>query len=375
MANFYQGLTVFVEPLGLVIAVVFLYGIVGRSQGPAWIRQLVLGTSLGLAAVYSMFNPIPLTDGVIIDMRNMFVSLSAAFFGPIAGILTVAITAATRVSIGGVGLQAGLLGIGLSFGAGLLWRSYISPLQWPHYGKTFVLGVMASAHLFAAYSLPANIIAPFLIHIAPFLFVGNIGGTFILSALIRRERGLIEETENLSEAAATDPLTNLLNRRSAETAVANLPQKRTPGNGRAILYFDIDHFKVINDSHGHAAGDMILKGITARVQECLRPQDLFSRLGGDEFAIILPDVNQIDAHTIAERCREAVEQMKFQFKGAHDSATISIGVRWSENPSDFTAQLAKADSALYAAKVAGRNQVAFETSADIMIAKTDGDPT
>jgi len=266
MAILYQGFEVFVEPIGLVIAIVFLYGVVGRSAGPAWVRYTVLGTSFGLAAVFSMFNPITVADGIIVDMRNIFVGLSVAFFGPIAGFITIAIAALARISIGGAGT----------------------------------------------------------------------------AIVISRERGLIEETETLFEAASTDPLTNLLNRRSTELAVANLPLERVPGNGRAILYYDVDNFKKMNDTNGHAVGDAILKGITTHIKECLRPQDLFARLGGDEFAIILPDVNRSDAHTIAERCRNVVESMELEFDGAFYSVTISVGVRWSTNPPNFARQLAQA---------------------------------
>jgi len=364
MANLYQGIEVFVEPLGLMIAVVFLYGIIGRSMGSSWVRQLIFGGFFGLAAVYSMFNPIPLAEGVIIDVRNMFVGLSSALLGPLAGLITLAISMLTRVSIGGVGMQSGLLAMAFTSIAGLAWRQFILPRKIRNFTKTFILGLMVSLHLLAAFTLPPEVVYRFMTGLAPFLVVANLVGTFALSALITRERGLIEETENLMEAAATDPLTQLLNRRSTEFAVANLPDLRTPGNGRAILYYDVDNFKGINDTYGHAAGDAILKGITARIEDCLRPQDLYSRLGGDEFAIILPDVTRRDAHTIAERCRAAVEHLRLDFEGGTYSVTISIGVRWSANPPDFAEQLAQADSALYSAKIGGRNQVAFETSAD-----------
>lgn len=364
MNSLYQILVIFVEPLGVMIAVVFLYGIIGRSVRPVWFQQLIFGGFFGLAAVFCMFNPITIAEGVIIDIRNLFVGLAPAFLGPIAGFVTLAVAAITRVSIGGAGMQSGLWAMSFAFAAGIAWRHFVQPLNWRKYQKTLMLGIMVSAHLFAIVTLPAEVLPRFLREIAPFLVIANIIGTFVLSALIERERGLISETETLMEAAATDPLTNLLNRRSTEFAVANLPDLRTPGNGRAILYYDIDYFKGVNDKFGHAAGDAILTGITARIKDCLRPQDLYSRLGGDEFAIILPDVTRRDAHTIAERCRAAVEHAKLEFEGRTYSVTISIGVRWSANPPDFVSQLAQADSALYSAKIGGRNQVAFETSAE-----------
>ena len=364
MAILYQGFEVFVEPIGLVIAIVFLYGVVGRSAGPAWVRYTVLGTSFGLAAVFSMFNPITVADGIIVDMRNIFVGLSVAFFGPIAGFITIAISALARISIGGAGTAIGLGAMVLASAGGLAWRYFFEAKKISPYRQPLVLSLLISAHLLAVFLLPSHIMRHLLTTIVPIVLIANIIGTYILFALISRERGLIEETETLFEAASTDPLTNLLNRRSTELAVANLPLERVPGNGRAILYYDVDNFKKMNDTNGHAVGDAILKGITTHIKECLRPQDLFARLGGDEFAIILPDVNRSDAHTIAERCRNVVESMELEFDGAFYSVTISVGVRWSTNPPNFARQLAQADSALYAAKVSGRNQVAFETSVD-----------
>jgi len=255
MAILYQGIHLFVEPLGLVIAVVFIYGVVGRLAGPAWLQHAISGVFFGVAAVYSMFNPLPLAEGVIIDMRNLFVGVSAAFFGPLAGIVTLAISAITRISIGGAGMVSGLAAMCLATAGGLAWRHFVQPSKLSVYKRPLVLGLFVSAHIGAVFLLPSEIIKPFLYNIAPILVAANILGTYVLYGLIAREKGLIEEIENLSEAAAKDPLTNLLNRRSTAMAVAELPQDRVPGNGRAILYYDIDNFKAVNDTHGHAVGD------------------------------------------------------------------------------------------------------------------------
>jgi len=257
MAILYQGIHLFVEPLGLVIAVVFIYGVVGRLAGPAWLQHAISGVFFGVAAVYSMFNPLPLAEGVIIDMRNLFVGVSAAFFGPLAGIVTLAISAITRISIGGAGMVSGLAAMCLATAGGLAWRHFVQPSKLSVYKRPLVLGLFVSAHIGAVFLLPSEIIKPFLYNIAPILVAANILGTYVLYGLIAREKGLIEEIENLSEAAAKDPLTNLLNRRSTAMAVAELPQDRVPGNGRAILYYDIDNFKAVNDTHGHAVGDAI----------------------------------------------------------------------------------------------------------------------
>lgn len=353
-----------VEPLALIVMLVFAYGLVHRSAPSEIVRQAVMCLIFGFVVVYSMHNPVPLAPGVIVDLRNLFVGLAVAIFGPVVGSFVLAIGLVTRILIGGVGVAPGVMGMGLAFCGALLWRFAIAPSGRGEHRKSLWLGALISVHLLAIVAMPVPLVRTFLVDMAPLLVVLNLCGTLLLRGLIRRESDLIAEAKILATAAATDPLTNTLNRRSVESTVAALPKTFADGFGRAIIYYDVDNFKALNDSYGHGVGDGILRELTATVRQCLRTTDLFVRMGGDEFSVILPNVMQSDAMEIAERCRASVAYRHFVQEGERIAVTISVGVAWSRCPFDFAGQLARADKALYAAKKNGRNRVSRYRSDD-----------
>jgi diguanylate cyclase (GGDEF)-like protein len=122
--------------------------------------------------------------------------------------------------------------------------------------------------------------------------------------------------------------------------------------------FDIDHFKLVNDNHGHLAGDSVLKTLALTVKNKIRREDLFARLGGEEFAIVLPEIDGHNAHQFAEKIRRIVEITDFRFEGAKIDVTISLGVAALDQETTDAAGLVKrADERLYEAKNAGRNCV------------------
>ncbi len=157
----------------------------------------------------------------------------------------------------------------------------------------------------------------------------------------------------LQHAASHDPLTQVLNRGGfmarAETVQA-----------AAVLMMDIDFFKKVNDTHGHAAGDQVLTHFARVAAGCLRAGDVLGRLGGEEFAVLLPDCAPIDARVIAQRiCDAFAAQPVVLDGGARLHATVSIGVARRESPdTPVGTLLSRADAALYDAKHAGRNRVA-----------------
>jgi len=122
--------------------------------------------------------------------------------------------------------------------------------------------------------------------------------------------------------------------------------------------FDIDHFKKINDVHGHLAGDFVLKELARIVQGRIRRDEVFARYGGEEFAIVLPETNLEGAKALADGLREKVEQSRFVFQNESISVTISIGVAMLGEPDRTSLDLIKrADGKLYDAKRGGRNRV------------------
>jgi two-component system cell cycle response regulator len=123
----------------------------------------------------------------------------------------------------------------------------------------------------------------------------------------------------------------------------------------ALVMLDLDHFKQINDQHGHLAGDHVLRGLASAVQREVRADELFARYGGDEFAVVLPETDDLAATRFCERIRTRVEALRLRWLEQVLTVTISIGAAVSEKGDDTSALVARADARLYAAKRAGRN--------------------
>jgi two-component system cell cycle response regulator len=160
--------------------------------------------------------------------------------------------------------------------------------------------------------------------------------------------------------ALTDELTGLYNRRYLFAHLEDLMQRvREDGISAAVLLFDIDHFKQVNDTHGHPAGDDVLRELAARTMYSLRSVDLVARLGGEEFLVVMPETDLSIAAAVAERLRAAVAREPFALKTGHNlSVSISIGVTAASGPGDEPERILKrADIALYSAKARGRNCV------------------
>jgi two-component system cell cycle response regulator len=163
--------------------------------------------------------------------------------------------------------------------------------------------------------------------------------------------------------AYTDPLTGVYNRRYAnghlERKIMAIAETAKPVS---VLLFDIDHFKSVNDGHGHPAGDQVLRGVAERVARCLRASDIVARYGGEEFVAIMPDTDERVAERTAERLRRAISEAPFPLGaggGPKVRITVSVGCATTREPADTAADLfARADEALYKAKRAGRDRVA-----------------
>lgn len=158
--------------------------------------------------------------------------------------------------------------------------------------------------------------------------------------------------------AQRDPLTNVFNRRAfldlLERAVSLGLRHRQPV---PLLLLDLDHFKVINDTHGHMHGDQALRHFVQVAESVIRHEDVLGRLGGEEFAVFLPNSTLAEACTVAERLRVAVAQSTLGLDSGPVTFTVSIGVTVCGNPHDIEAAMHRADSAMYRAKEQGRNSV------------------
>ncbi|MFD2265097.1 diguanylate cyclase [Lacibacterium aquatile] len=169
-----------------------------------------------------------------------------------------------------------------------------------------------------------------------------------------------ELLERLKHLAAHDQLTGLLNRGAfRDRAISELANLVMSGGPSAVLMLDIDRFKSINDTYGHAAGDQALTGFAQRASGCLRAGDAIGRLGGEEFCVMLPGCSQLEAHATAERIRAAIARTPIALNAKQSiTVTVSVGLAYTATSQEnFDDLLLRADEALYRAKQAGRNRI------------------
>ncbi|MEI6388160.1 MAG: diguanylate cyclase [Spirochaetota bacterium] len=187
----------------------------------------------------------------------------------------------------------------------------------------------------------------------------------IVRARTRTHVTLKRQADALRLLSNTDALTGMSNRRHFfEHAELELNRMRRNERALAILMLDIDRFKMINDSYGHAKGDLVLQTLAWVAQRELRQMDIIGRIGGEEFAVLLPETQQPGALLVAERLRMGIERSSVEFATLNPDIpplpdfTVSIGltVATKADP-DFAACLARADEALYRAKAEGRNRI------------------
>jgi len=191
---------------------------------------------------------------------------------------------------------------------------------------------------------------------APIHSAGKVSGAVLVLHDMTQERQYIA---NLSWQATHDALTGLANRREFEHRLEQVLQNvaRQPGR-HALMFLDLDQFKLVNDTCGHAAGDELLRHICALLQSDLREGDTLARLGGDEFGILLENCPAHVAEKIAESLRHTVQSLHFVWKGRPFVTTVSIGlVHISQTPTTLETSLRAADMACYMAKEKGRNRV------------------
>jgi two-component system, cell cycle response regulator len=166
--------------------------------------------------------------------------------------------------------------------------------------------------------------------------------------------------KQMYESALRDGLTKAFNKKYfTDRLESELTFALRHGSALTLVMFDIDHFKKVNDTYGHQAGDHVLSGISTLLSGALRAEDVFARYGGEEFAVICRGTDLAQAQVVGERIRRAVEKHSFVFEGTTIPVTISVGIAGLPDPAvkDTADLIARADKALYQSKHGGRNRV------------------
>jgi two-component system cell cycle response regulator len=185
----------------------------------------------------------------------------------------------------------------------------------------------------------------------------DVGGTVF--KYLARGDAEAAEWERLRAEAVRDALTGLPNRRAFDDALAReVARAEREGAPLAALLLDVDRFMAVNDTHGHAAGDAVLRAVASRARAALRAADLLARVGGEELAALLPGADEAAAREAGERIRRAVKDGPVEAGGVAIPVTLSVGVAVRRAGEDGPALLARADARLYAAKRDGRDRVA-----------------
>lgn len=187
--------------------------------------------------------------------------------------------------------------------------------------------------------------------------------------LEEKHRELRRQQGKLKELATIDPLTGIFNRRAFYDQAAEIISYAAVGElDVGVLMFDLDKFKNLNDTFGHATGDEVLIHFTKLVADCIRTSDIFARLGGEEFGLLLPDTDVKATQLIADRIRQRTEKTAVKFNDRSIHYTTSVGATmWQPSEKRIDPSLSRADTLLYQAKQAGKNRVCFALSVDDVI--------
>src|SRR5215217_7972786 len=342
--------------VGLLALLAIAFGVIERQFWSRGTRSVTPVPILRFGAVVAMMAPARIGDGLMVDSRPLIVGSAAAFGGWPAALVAVAISGGYRMWLGGMGAMPGAIGIAVAALLGLGWRYFLRPKTRVKAQHLVVLGLVVSCYLLTGFFMGYASMATLLGLIAPYMIMASVFASVLLGLFVDRELNQIAREEHWKTRALTDPLTALPNRRAFERGIAGL---RPDDREAALLLIDLDHFKVVNDTHGHAAGDYVLQQVSMILRAHMRNRDLLSRLGGEELAVLLPDTGLTRARQIAGRLRSAIETLEIHWEGQIISITASFGAAVAKGDLPASELFVQADAALYAAKRGGRNRVMF----------------
>ena len=349
---------------GFLVAAMLSHGAVahdpsaGDPQAADWLRAV--GNTLGVLGLMALQRGIWLFIGRPLRHAGhalaLVVVLLASWIGldPAAGSLRVGVLSAVQVVLA--------LGIARDL------HAHARDTQRRRRPALLALPLLLAAAAIGARGVraltePASVLAEMTVNSG--LNVGSAFAYVLLSLAFHATLMVLVVTrlvDDLHRLSSRDGLTGLLNRRALEDALlAQFQRSRRSGEPFCVLMLDVDHFKDINDRHGHAVGDLALKHLSALLLVHMREVDRLARFGGEEFLVLLPGLAPADALPVAERLRSVVAAAPMPLAGAAITLSVSIGMtEWGGAPDEPSRLLVRADAAMYQAKRHGRDRVVWD---------------
>ena len=324
------------------------FGMIQRSITTELVRNMLFGLVTGVGAATLMLQPIVIAEGYQVNGGTVFIGIAAIFGGPIATAVAAAITVTTRLAINDAG---SFLGCSIILATAMLANLWVAFGGTSH-RRTFLEWCTLSAVLMLPVSALMLAPVPNRAEWILFVFALTVTDVLIFGRLLEAEQRRGNRERELNAAANTDTLTQLPNRRSfMEGAAAAEHCKQT---GKGLLLVDIDHFKLVNDTFGHKAGDEVLRHVGQRLADLTRKSDIVARFGGEEFALLVDAIDETDLGNIADRVRQALN-VKVDYNASAIPLSVSIGGTYcGKHPFHFNKAYLDADKSLYRAKEGGR---------------------
>ncbi|AJH76283.1 diguanylate cyclase domain protein [Bacillus cereus ATCC 4342] len=312
-------------------------------------QKCIVGIFTGILSVLLMYFGVHIGN-IMLDLRYLAVILAIIIGGPIASSITVTIILITRLFLTEYSLASELacytivlIGVGIIF----IWRMKAS---------IFIRWIWFNVYSLSILIVPLSMLFKDMSIVALYLVCSSVAAyiTFISANYVLQSNELFQK---MKQYATIDALTGLGNVRQLDLEMnRHISNKRTKNDSLCLLFIDIDHFKSVNDTYGHPAGDEVLKQIGCILREISPFPDLAFRKGGEEFALLIPQKGLAYGMHMGEQVRAAVEKHLFQLlDGTKIKITVSVGISvYEQSPEQF---IQAADDALYYSKRNGRNQV------------------
>lgn len=311
--------------------------------------RVLLGVQTGIISLLLVGNALPL-EGILIDLRSVPIAIAVLFGGWVSGTVAGVLFLIGRFFLVTDGQYVGFY-LAIMTMIALVLPISILRMKLDNTRRTLTIFMTIGLIVFGSalyYALPFKLFLLVTLIYLVMTYTGALASYRLLQELRRH----FENVQHQQQLARTDALTGIANRRRLNEAMANLTVE---AEEYALILVDIDHFKQVNDTHGHDVGDDILRELGMLLSSECEDRHLVGRFGGEEFLIIMPDATKEEVTRLAESIREKVSAFAFETSAGKLHITISLGACHS-NDIEIDSVLKHADEALYHAKESGRNR-------------------